>query len=239
MKLLPALALALPLLASTACAQSTPGSADTAQIQAIIQDYLMNNPEALRDAIQNVAEFEKTEAISAVSDDLFNNPRDISVGPANAKVTIVEFFDYNCGFCKQSTEWIRQIMEKHPEDVRVVFKELPILDSRTKTSRNAAKAAMAAARQGQYSVMHFSLMNERSLTAERVEILAKEIGLDMERWKKDMEDEAMDMLLEETLALANKIPPLSGTPFFVIGDEYVAGADTARLQALLDEGLKG
>lgn len=129
-------------------------------------------------------------------------------------------------------------MEKHPDDVRIVFKELPILDGRTKTSRNAAKAALAAARQGKYSTMHFSMMKERSLTEERVFALAEKAGLDMDKLKKDMKDKELDRQLEDGLLLANRIPSLTGTPFFVINDDFIAGADTRKLDEMLKAALK-
>ena len=130
-------------------------------------------------------------------------------------------------------------MDKHPKDVRIVFKELPILDGRTKTSRNAAKAALAAARQGKYTTIHFSLMAERSLTEDRVFQIAEKAGLDIEKLKKDMKDPELDRQLQDGLLLANRIPSLTGTPFFVINDDFIAGADAKALDAMLEKALKG
>lgn len=238
MKLLTTLALTLPLLAGTACAQPAAGDLNREQVEKIVYEYLMENPEVIRDVMIELEAKEDREMLKAVAPSLYEDKRDISIGPENAKVTIVEFFDYNCGYCKQSTEWVANVLDKHPKDVRVIFKELPILDGRTKTSRNAAKAALAAGRQGKYLKMHLALMNERSLTPARVEALAKKAGLDVEMWKKDMEDEMFDKQLEDTLILANRIPPLNGTPFFVIGEEFIAGANVAKLQEMLDAALE-
>jgi len=240
MKTFAATAMALALVAVSGCAQAESKGRDMkrADVEKIIQEYLMENPEILREALIELDKKEDRAAITAVSDQLFKDPRDVSIGPKDAKVTVVEFFDYNCGFCKQSSDWLKDVMDKYPDDVRVVFKELPILDGRTKTSRNAAKAALAAGRQGKYSTMHFSLMNERSLTKERVLAIAEKAGLDMAKLKKDMEDPEMDRHLEDGLLLANRIPSLTGTPFFVINDDFIAGADTNKLNAMLKDALK-
>ena len=240
MKTFTATAIALALVAVSGCAQAESKGRDMkrADVENIIQQYLMENPELIREALIELDKKEDRAALAAVSDALFKDPRDVSIGPKDAKVTVVEFFDYNCGFCKQSSDWLQGVMNKYPDDVRVVFKELPILDGRTKTSRNAAKAALAAARQGKYPAMHFALMDERSLTKERVLALAEEAGLDMAKLKKDMEDPGMEQHLDDGLLLANRIPSLTGTPFFVINDDFIAGADTNRLDKMLEDALK-
>lgn len=240
MKTFAATAIALALVAVSGCAQAESKGRDMkrADVEKIIKEYLMDNPEILREALIELDKKEDRAALAAVSDALFKDPRDVSIGPKDAKVTVVEFFDYNCGFCKQSSDWLKGVMEKYPDDVRIVFKELPILDGRTKTSRNAAKAALAAARQGKYSTMHFSMMNERSLTKERVFALAEKAGLDMDKLKKDMKDKELDRQLEDGLLLANRIPALTGTPFFVINDDFIAGADKSKLDAMLEKALK-
>ena len=240
MKIFATTAMALALVAVSGCAQAESKGRDMkrADVESIIKEYLMENPEILREALIELDKKEDRAALAAVADQLYKDPRDVSIGPKNAKVTVVEFFDYNCGFCKQSSDWLKEVMDRHPNDVRVVFKELPILDGRTKTSRNAAKAALAAGRQGKYTTMHFSLMNERGLTEERVLALAEEAGLDMEKFKKDMEDTEMDRHLDDGLLLANRIPALTGTPFFVINDDFIAGADTTKLDKMLEDALK-
>ena len=240
MKTFAATAIALALVAVSGCAQAESKGRDMkrADVESIIKEYLMENPEILREALIELDKKEDRAALAAVSDALFKDPRDVSIGPKDAKVTVVEFFDYNCGFCKQSSDWLKGVMEKHPNDVRIVFKELPILDGRTKTSRNAAKAALAAGRQGKYSTMHFSLMNERSLKEDRIFALAEKAGLDMDKLKKDMEDKELDRQLEDGLLLANRIPSLTGTPFFVINDDFIAGADPIKLDKMLEDALK-
>jgi len=237
MKTLTAIALALSITTISSCANAGPDM-KRADVEDIIQEYLMENPELLREALIELERKEDKAAMDAVADAIYKDPRDISIGPKDAKVTIVEFFDYNCGYCKQSTEWVRQTIDKHPKDVRVIFKELPILDGRSKTSKDAARAALAAGRQGKYSTLHFSLMAERSLTQERIGKIAEKAGLDMKKFKEDIQDPELTRQLDDALILANRIPSLTGTPFFIIGDDYISGANVARLQQLLDDALK-
>jgi len=240
MKFLTSTAIAVSLFAMAGCAQAqSPSSTDRAQIESVIKDYLMKNPEIIQQALDELDRKEEAAMMAAVRNGIENDPRDVKIGPDNAKVTMVEFFDYNCGFCKRSTDWVNKTLEAHPNDVRVIFKELPILDGRTKTSRNAAKAALAAHKQGKYLEMHTALMEASGLTPDRIKVIAKDVGVDVAKLERDMNDPEIDALLEDTLILANRIPALTGTPFFIINDMMIAGADTDRLQASLEAALEG
>lgn len=244
MKSIFTMTVALATLTFASCAEA--GSADAqlntpnrAEIESVIKSYLLENPEIIRDAMIELEKKEDRAMLAAFNDALKHDKRDASYGPKDAKVTIVEFFDYNCGYCKKSTEWIKTILEVYPNDVRVVFKELPILDGRTKTSRSAAIAALAAGRQGKYKEMHFALMNERGLSTEKIETLAAANGIDVETLRKDIKDPKLAKQIDDTIELAQNLPPLTGTPFFVINDAYIAGADTDALDRLLKEALEG
>jgi protein-disulfide isomerase len=232
---------------TASCAEAGPTkNLSKAEIETIVKEYLLENPEVIRDAIIKLQEKEARQeqeihksSIIAAKDALENDPRDATLGPDDAKVTIVEFFDYNCGFCKRATPWVEEAVEKYGDDVRIVFKELPILDDRTKTSRLASRAALAADKQGKYKEMHFALMSKPRLSGDIIRKTAEEIGLDMRRYEADLADASIDQHINDTLQLANRIPPLTGTPFFVVGDEYVSGANTARLEQLVEAALEG
>jgi len=233
------------LLSSCAKAEPTTDLSKT-EIEQIVRDYLIENPEVIREAIEALQRKElqaeeelNRSSIIAAKDALINDPRDVSMGPKDAKVTIVEFFDYNCGYCKRATPWVEEILETHGDDIRIIFKELPILEDRTKTSRPAAKAALAAARQGKYSAMHFALMKEQRLTADSIRDVAEKIGLDMTTFDADLADPSIESHIDDTLLLANRLPALTGTPFFIINDEYVSGANTQRLEQLVNDALAG
>jgi len=234
-------------LMTASCAEAGPTTNLTqAEIEKIVKDYLLENPEIIRDAIialqdKEALEEQETfrESIISAKDALENDPRDPVVGPSNAKVTIVEFFDYNCGFCKRVTPWVEEATAKYGNDVRIVFKELPILEYNSKTSRLASRAALAAKRQGKYSEMHFALMGHQRLNADLIRKTAEDIGLDMRKYEADLADATIEQHISDTLELANRLPALTGTPFFVIGDEYISGANTARLDLLIEQKLKG
>ena len=173
MKATKALLLGAALLATPACSQASDVSTtDRAAIEKIVHEYIMENPEIIIEA--QIAHEAKQDwnSINSAENAIYNDVRDVVIGPDNAKVTIVEFFDYNCSFCKRSTDWLVETIEKHPKDVRVIFKELPILDNRSRTSRMAAKAAIAAHRQGKYLEMHTALMEASGLSVQRVEDLS-------------------------------------------------------------------
>lgn len=236
----------ISIVGLAACAQAGPGEMSKADIEETIRNYLLENPEILREAMialdrkESLAKIQDSQdAIADLSDQIFKDPRDYSIGPKNAKVQLVEFFDYNCGFCKRSTDWIETTMGKYPNDTRIVFKELPVLTGRDGTSHMAARAALAAARQGKYRNMHFALMDERSITEARVMQIAKNNGLDIEQLERDMADPAIDRQIQDNLALGNKIPALTGTPFFILNDRFVSGADLTTLETLLDTALEG
>lgn len=234
-------------LMTASCAEAGPTTNLTkAEIETIVKEYLLENPEIIRDAIIKLQEKELAqeqesyrESIVSAKDLLENDPRDPAIGPSDAKVTIVEFFDYNCGFCKRATPWVEDAVDRYGDDIRVVFKELPILDDRTRTSRLAARAALAAQRQGKYSEMHFALMEQQRLSGDIIRETAEKIGLDMRKYEADLADATIDQHINDTLQLADRLPALTGTPFFVIGDEFISGANTARLEELVKERLKG
>jgi len=239
MKPLKTLMLASAVLAFPACSQADPVSTtDKAAIESIVYDYLMENPEVIREALIALEAKQDAESIAAVKSAIYNEKRDVVVGPKNAKITIVEFFDYNCGYCKRSTNWLVKTIKENPNDVRVIFKELPMLDGRTKTSKTAAKAALAAARQDKYLEMHQGLMELRVMTDDRIDETAKKVGIDVDLMRQDMSDPTIIQHVEDTLVLGQRLRPLTGTPFFMIGDEFYAGANIERLEEMLETARK-
>ena len=141
-------------------------------------------------------------------------------GNIDGDVTLVEFFDYNCGYCKRVFAYMNDI-EKDDPNLRIVWKEFPILGP---ISRYAAQAAMAADRQGKYMEFHRALMSgARLVSEEQVLKIADETGLDVERLQQDMQDPAITAYIDETIELAATLG-INGTPGFILGDEVIAGA---------------
>ena len=214
----------------------TPPAADRDAIEAIVRDYLLNNPEIIEEAIGLLRTKRQTEmraqvqaAIRENDEALRAHPMSPVSGNAHGDVTLVEFFDYQCGYCKRALGTMEALLNTDA-DVRVVWKEFPILGP---VSSIAARAAMAADRQNRYLPFHLALMRAPELTEEKVFEIAGETGLDIERLRRDMEDPAIDAYLEETRALARELG-IEGTPAFVVGDTLVPGIiDAAQMNALL------
>lgn len=238
-------AAAVSILGLAACAQAGPGDVSKAEVEEIIRAYLLENPEIIREALVELekksAQEEVQESIDAIadlSDQIFRDPRDYSIGPKDAKIQLVEFFDYNCGFCKRSTDWMEETIAKYPDDVRVVFKELPVLTGAEGTSHTAARAALASARQGKYKKMHFALMGERSINEARILEIGKNLGLNVEQLERDMADPAIARQIQDNLSISERIPALTGTPFFILNDEFVSGANLPKLDSLMAAALE-
>ena len=166
------------------------------------------------------------------ADELYNSDSDFTLGPKNASVTIVEFFDYNCGYCKQVFPSLMKIVEEN-DDVRVIFKEFPILNQ---TSRIAASFALALDDQLKFLTYHSKLMSSRSsLNPALLERTLKEIGADVEAVKSRAADAAISETIDRTQALADALG-INGTPAFVINGEIHPGAlSEDRLRELVTE----
>jgi protein-disulfide isomerase len=199
--------------------------------EAAVHAYLMSNPGILfemQDAYNTQrAEQQETARINALAESGMAALTDPAIahveGPADAPVTVVEFFDYRCGYCKASLPAIKAVLAANP-DVRFSFIEYPIL---TQDSRVAATAAVAARRQeGLYVPFHLALMEaEGELPLERILGIAAGVGLDIGRLQQDMMDPAVQQSIEASRALAQSLH-VNGTPAFVINGEFIIGAMT-------------
>ena len=191
------------------------------KIEQIIENFLIKNPQLLRSVLDNYKKdtelVKKKNAIESLKS--LKNP---GIFQKNADITIYEFFDYNCGYCKSV---VKTIMETISEDKRinVVFVEFPILSQESYT---AAVAALASQKQNLYNKFHLSLMKIRGkVDNEKVFKTANEIGLDIEKLKIDMNNSQIAKRLNQNREIA-KILNLNGTPAFIIGDVIYPGALT-------------
>lgn len=222
--LLALFAVALPASAQTFNAQ------EQAEIRAVVREYLVNNPDVLREALDSLAERAQSERWQRAKSD----PRDFSIGPADAPIVIVEFFDYRCGYCHAALEWVSDISRTR-RDVRIVLKEFPILSAE---SMQASRAAIAAMPQGRYWQFHRALMGFRGdLNSARIDQIARETGIDVPRMRRAMESETVTQLLQDNRALAIDLDN-TATPLFLINGEMIAGFDRARLDARLREATR-
>ncbi|MGB0341869.1 MAG: DsbA family protein [Parvibaculales bacterium] len=208
------------------------------EIRQLIADYLMENPEALAEALDNMQnhfrrqqELSQKKLLQENADEIFFNTADFSLGPKNAPITIVEFFDYNCGYCKRSFQPLMDVASAN-KDVRVVFKEFPILN---KNSERAARAALAFDDQLQYIAFHTKLMTARaSLSPAVIDKALSDAGVDIDAHKKREGAANIDKHLQDTARLARSLN-ISGTPAFIVNNSLYPGAlDKDGLQAAVE-----
>jgi protein-disulfide isomerase len=229
--LTPALfALALAAAPQAASAQ-TFSDGQRGEIETIIRNYLVTHPEVLEDAMaelnkrQAAAEIEKHEAsIAQNSQTIFNSPRGVLLGNKNGDVTFVEFFDYNCGYCKRAMADMLDLM-KSDSKLKVVLKEFPVL---SQGSVEAAQVAVAVRMQDptgkKYLDFHQRLLGGRGPADKaRAMAAAKDAGLDIGRIEKDLSSPEVKATIEENFKLAEAMG-MNGTPSYVIGKQIVVGA---------------
>ncbi|HEY7384816.1 MAG TPA: DsbA family protein [Beijerinckiaceae bacterium] len=226
-----ALSALLAFVTPPASAQS--GALDKAQreaVEQVIKEYLLKNPELIQDAIieleRRQQEAQKTAQKAALQSEratLLNSPRGNIVGNVSGDVTLVEFFDYNCGYCKRALTDLRALLKADPK-LRVVLKDFPVLGPDSVEASRVALAAKQQLKGDKLFDYHIKLMETRGrVNGERAQAVAKEMGLDMARLQKDLDSEEPRAAIQENLMLGDRLG-LTGTPAFVIGEEIIAGA---------------
>jgi protein-disulfide isomerase len=219
---------AFVLMGAPAAAQ-TFNAQEQAEIRAVVRDYLVRNPDVLREALDALEARTRAERVLRAE----NDPRDFSIGPRDAPITIVEFFDYRCPFCLASLPWVTDVMRTR-RDVRFVFKEMPIFELHGNPAVEASQASIAARPQGRYMQFHRALMSySGELTSAQIDQLARQSGIDVARMRREMNNPEIVDLLQDNMALAVDLTGSPGTPTFLINGEIVRGADIASLNARL------
>lgn len=201
--------------------------AETKGIEEIVRAYLLEHPEVIRDAIEALQAKEQAAkadkqagALVAHKDRLLADPASPVAGNPMGDVTIVEFFDYKCPYCKRVTPALAELIEAD-KGVRVVFKEFPILGE---SSLLAARAALAAQMQDRYFDFHNALMAHRgTIDDAAIGTIAESLGMDAAKLRADMKAPEVDQQLADNHALAQAMA-IRSTPTFVIGDQIVPGA---------------
>ena len=243
---LAALTLALGLaLAGPAAAADAPKAFTPEQekaIREVVRDYLVNHPEVLVEAIQALQEKQQAaekdqrqKALVAHRAELTQDAASPVAGNPKGDVTVVEFFDYRCPYCKSVSDRLFDTI-KADGRVRYVLKEFPILGPE---SVFAAKAALAAQKQGKYVEFHRALMAARGALDEGTVIsLAKGVGLDAKRLRDEMDGRDIAENLDRNMKLAQALK-IDGTPAFVVGDQLVPGAVSSEaLKTLIEQTRK-
>ena len=234
---LPVLLLLAPAYPAGAADALTP--AQKAEVEKVIHDYLMDHPDFMVEVLRAAeAHFKAQKAangkqtIASKRDELLHDAGTAVGGNPDGDVTIVEFFDYRCPYCKQ-VEPALEAMAKDDPKLRIVYKEYPVLGA---DSMFATKMALAARMQGKYAAFHDAMMATKGQIGEQVILdVAKAAGVDVARAKADMESSGVQEIIKRNYALAESLD-IQGTPAFIIGDTLVPGAaDIDSLKKLVAE----
>lgn len=221
-------------------ASFTPQQQD--QVKSIVRQYLIDHPEVIKEAIEALQEREsksklqsQADALKSHYDAVFKDPSAPVAGNPRGDVTIVEFFDYRCPYCKRVAEPLAGLLKSDP-GIRLVYKEFPILAD---DSILAAQAALAANKQGKYEAFHQALMAHKGGYDESVlRQIATAIGIDADQMMKDMDDDAAKASIVANRDLAEALQ-INSTPTFIIGDQIIAGAIPIEDMAQLIKKARG
>jgi protein-disulfide isomerase len=215
---------------------------EKAALEKAIHDYLIANPEVLVEAMQELEKKQDAErdnvaqkGIVEHQKELVGDPDSPISGNPSGDVTIVEFSDYQCPYCKRSHAAVKSVVAADGK-VKLVYKDLPILGE---ASRIAAFAALASRNQNKHEAFHNALMDFNGrLDRDRIMEIASSVGIDTAKLQKDMEDPKLKEIIEHNMALASDLG-VKGTPAFVIGKQFVPGAvDADTLKQLIQEARK-
>ncbi len=198
---------------------------------------LENNPEMIVNALQKYEEVQRQAQLQEASrlfksniEELNNNANAPFVGPKDAKIVLVEFFDFSCGYCKRLAPAVEAIVKKNP-DVKVVFKPITFV---AQISKYAAQAALAANEQGKFMELYEVMLGSQSrLTEETINSMAEKAGLDMKKFKEDVASEKVQTTIKEVSDLANKLQ-VRGVPTLVLNGTQIQVIDEAGIQAEID-----
>lgn len=214
--------------AGNAFAQAAP-SVSRAELPALVKETIMNDPEIIMLALEKLrakkeeeAKKQAMETLEKNKADIFNNPNVPAIGPENADVTLVQFYDYHCGYCKHFLGELNKILAEE-KNLRVIFKDLPIL---SEDSVTAARASIAVFRlnKDKFFDFHNALMAEKGKFDEaRLVQIASKMGIKGDSLKAEMAKPEVTAALDQTRGLAEKLG-ISGTPGLIIGNEIVPGA---------------
>lgn len=200
-----------------------------------IEQWVKDNPEIILDSLmahqQRMAEDNqpKPEMVSQYKKELFSSTSSPVRGNPKGKVEVAYFFDFNCGHCARQSETIQQVLEKK-DNVRVVYKNLPVLGP---TSEMAARAALAAHQQGKFNEFYKELYASRERSPESFKAIAQKLKLDVSKWEKDMESSAVEEELRNNRDLATKMK-IGGTPFLAIAPDKVFPGRVDQLLQIIE-----
>ncbi len=235
---------AVSFIAAPAHAQDT-NSFSTQQrdeVKSLVRDYILENPEIISEALtllqakeEHARSEKQAQTLTTHKRALFDPKEGTVIGNPKGDVTVVEFFDYSCGYCKSMFSAVREILEED-DGLRMVMKEFPILGP---ASFLAARAALASREQGKYSELHMALLSHKgSLSHDVVVSIAESVGLDIDKLLEGMKNPEINDILANNRALAQDLG-IEGTPALIVGGTIVSGAISKdRLRDLIADTRK-
>jgi protein-disulfide isomerase len=195
-------------------------------IEKIVREYLLRNPSIIREAMQALQaqeEREKQQSVASnmksLESDIYSDPDSPVAGNPKGDVTVVVFFDYDCGYCKLTLPRLQTLLSKD-HSIKIVYKEFPILSPQ---SQVAAQAALAANRQGKYDAFHYGLLESDQSSDDAIKRISDRLGLNYATLQKDMADPKLNEALARNLRLASALN-INGTPAFIVGQQIIPGA---------------
>lgn len=225
--LLTGILILFPFLAFADSPVDTSDPAFQKAVEKVVEQYIITHPEVIELTLQGLQAKRQAkerdrirQAIATSQAELLNDPHSPVSGNLKGDVTVVEFFDYRCGYCKRVAGAVTQLQQDDP-NVRIVYKDFPILGE---ASVFAARAALASRTQNKHLEFHEALLaSNKELTSEAVLTIAQQVGLDPAKLEKDMKAPALEEIIERNRALARELG-INGTPGFIVGTEVVPGA---------------
>ena len=223
-------ALALAVCVGSPAAAAGFTAEQKSEIGAVVKDYLLANPEVLRDAMAELDKRQKDQEgaarLKVMADEsgaLFNSPYQVVLGNPNGKATIVEFFDYNCSYCKHALDDLAKLMKNEPE-LRVVLKDFPVLGPGSVEAAQVAGALRAQFKGDKYWEFHSKLLSSRGQVGRAQALaVAKDLGADMDKLARDVQTPEIRTGIEQAMQIADSLN-LTGTPSYVVGLDVVVGA---------------
>ena len=206
-------------LAGYTFGRSGAGPLDKAAIETVVHNYILEHPEILPQAMENLRKKETGQQLSSVGDKVAKPFPGAIMGNPNGKVVLAEFTDFACGYCRQSVADVDALIAENP-DLKVVVRELPII---TPTSADAARWGLAAAEQGKYPAFHKAMFAAGRTDAASIEMAARATGLDLDRARKFINDPSVRAELASNMEIARQLG-IDGTPSWIVGGQVLSGA---------------
>ncbi|WP_260926209.1 DsbA family protein [Novosphingobium sp. 9] len=204
-------------------------------VEGVVHDYILDHPEILPEAMERLQAKQASQQLAGVRQMVETPFPGAVLGNPNGKVTLVEFSDYACGYCRRSLPDLEALIAKNP-DLKVVIRELPIISP---ASPDAAKMALAAAAQGKFRAFHDAMFAAGQLDANTIAAAAQKAGLDMDRAKAFVANPALQQEFAANMEIANRLG-FQGTPSWIAGDQLIAGAvPIDQLAQAVDTARKG